>query len=46
MYRSQPRGAQLRFVVADDQGHSVQIPVTVKGNSDLMIVPVSLNGTP
>ena len=46
IYRSQPRGAQLRFVVADDQGHSVQIPVTVKGNSDLMIVPVSLNGTP
>ena len=40
IYRSQESGARLNFVLADDKGNTMQIPVTVHGDQGLMVVPV------
>ena len=43
IYRQQQQGTRLTFVIADDAGHSTQIPVTVNGHDGLMVIPVELN---
>ncbi|GEM_PF-2181400 len=43
IYRQQEPGAKLNFVISDESGHSMQVPVTVKGDQGLMMVPVELN---
>ena len=43
IYRQQAPDTHLTFVIADDYGHSMQVPVTVKGENGLMLVPVDLN---
>lgn len=40
IYRKQAQGAKLSFVIADEHGHSEQLPVTVKGENGLMMVYV------
>lgn len=40
IYRQQAPGVKLRFLIADDAGHSLQLPVTVKSDSDIMLVSV------
>ncbi len=42
-YRQQEAGAKLMFVIADESGHTMSVPVTVKGEQGLMIVPVDLS---
>ena len=43
VYRNQPKGAKLDFVVTADNGKSTQIPVVVKSDADFMVVQVPVN---
>ena len=43
IYRQQSPGAKLNFLIADESGHSLQVPVVVKGENGLMLIPVDLN---
>lgn len=43
VYRNQPKGAKLDFVVTADSGKSAQIPVTVKSDADFMIVQAPID---
>lgn len=43
IYRQQSPGAKLQFLIADDLGNATQVPVTVRGENGLMLVPVELN---
>ncbi|MBO5752740.1 MAG: hypothetical protein J6S69_03485 [Proteobacteria bacterium] len=43
IYRQQAPDTHLNFVIADEYGHTMQVPVTVKGENGLMLVPIDLN---
>ena len=43
IHRKQAVGTKLNFVVADDHGHSMQVPVQVNSKTGMMMVPVDLN---
>ncbi len=43
IHREQAVGTKLNFVITDDHGHSMQLPVNVNGKNGLMMVPVDLN---
>ena len=43
IHRKQAIGTKLNFVVTDDHGHTMQLPVNVNGKNGMMMVPVDLN---
>ena len=43
IHRHQEAGSKLSFVIADDHGHTMQLPVNVSGKNGLMMVNVDLN---